>query len=105
MVPGKRLEGMALPALSLLEAIRYDMKDEIDIRLISVSNEEKLSLYLHDGRSADISWPGMLEGGTMSKLNMYPRLGQLVRALKHSGPVHLDSTFDDRIIGRSASLQ
>lgn len=104
MVPGKRLEGMALPALTLLETLRYELKDQIDVQLVTVDDSEKIFLRLHDGRSVDLSWEGMHDGGESSRMNLFRKLGKLVRSLKDTRPSHFDSTFDDRIIGRSASL-
>jgi cell division protein FtsQ len=106
MVPGKRLDGMAMPALEVLETIRYELKDEIDVRLISVDNEERISMNLHDGRSVDLSWDGMMDGGEDARVNLVGKLYKLARALKEPRPIHFDSTFDsNRIIGRSASLR
>jgi cell division septal protein FtsQ len=105
MVPGKRLEGMALPALTLLETLRYELKDQIDVQLVTVDDSEKIFLRLHDGRSVDLSWEGMHDGGEFSRINLFRKLGKLVRSLRDSRPSHFDSTFDDRIIGRSASLR
>lgn len=104
MIPGKRLEGMALPALTLLETLRYELKDQIDVQLVTVDDSEKIFLRLHDGRSVDLSWEGMHDGGESSRMNLFRKLGKLVRSLKDTRPSHFDSTFDDRIIGRSASL-
>jgi len=105
MVPGKRLQGMALPALSLLDAIRYDLKDEIDVKVVNVEHSEKITLYLHDDRSVDISWDDMEEGGESARMDMFSRLGKVVRALKNSTAESLDATFSDRIIGRSAGTR
>lgn len=104
IVPGGRLDGMALPALTLLEVLRYDLKDQIDVRLVAVDSAEKITVSLHDGRSVDLSWEGMMDRGEASKMNLFRKLGKLVRTLKDPRPAHFDSTFDDRIIGRSASL-
>jgi len=105
IVPGRRLDGMALPALTLLEVLRYDLKDQIDVRLVSVDSTEKISVSLHDGRSVDLAWDGMMDGGEASRMNLFSKLGKLVRSLKDPRPAHFDSTFNDRIIGRSASLR
>ena len=105
MIPGKRLEGMAMPALLLLETIRYELKDEIDVKLVNVSDTEKITVHIHDGRSFDMAWPGMMEDGDKSKGDLFRILGPTVRALEHPGDIHLDATFSERIIGRQASLR
>ncbi len=105
MVPGKRLKGMAIPALRLLDAIRYDLKDEIDVKVINVDDDEKISLSLHDGRSVKVSWKDMQEGGETAQMDMFRKLGKIVRALKNERVDALDATFSDRIIGTSASAR
>lgn len=104
MVPGNRLDGMSLPALTLLETLRFELKDEIDVRMVAVDDPEKITIFLHDGRSADLSWNAMMEGGDESKRSLISKLGKMMRALQDPRPAHFDSTFEDRIIGSSASL-
>ena len=105
MVPGKRLQGMALPALELLDVIRYDLKDEIDVSVVNVDDAEKITLKLHDGRAVYISWRDMLEGGDAAKMDMFSKLGKVVRTLKSSTAETLDATFSDIIIGQSATTR
>jgi hypothetical protein len=94
-----------LPALGVLDAIRYDLKDEIDIELVTVDDEEKITIHLHDGRTFDLAWEGMMDPSEDSRTNMFRKLNNVVGAFRDKRPVHLDATFDDKIIGRSASLR
>jgi hypothetical protein len=102
LVPGRRVSGMSVAAIEILEACANPGLG-LRVESIDVSGSEHLLVRLEGRRPVKMMWNGMGRGNEESRRSLDVLVGRLAKTMRNSkasGLSTFDATYPDMIIGQ-----